>query len=139
MSKSNPSMGFAGPGIMLLSAALFGYFGFGITWLTTGNGGQFLFYVALMEWTLKISSIGFLVAALITFGKPLIGNLLYSIVGLLGAIAFAIVLALDLLDPQHMTVTPILLIIFVAWNGYGSWMGLKEVLAARRSSSVETF
>ena len=52
--------GLAGPGVMFLSAAIFGYFGFGVTWLTTGVNGQYLLFVALFEWTLKIGfSYGF--------------------------------------------------------------------------------
>jgi hypothetical protein len=112
---------------MLLSAALFGYFGYFITWSSTGIGGQFLAYVVLFEWTAKISAAVFLVAALVTLLRPLLGNLIYSAAGLAGAIALVVVLAMDLADTQHMVVHPAILVLMAAWNGYGSWRGLGNV------------
>ena len=50
----------AGPGIMLISAALFGFFGFfsGITWnalsMTTGKP---ILFVVMLGWTLRLSAI----------------------------------------------------------------------------------
>jgi hypothetical protein len=121
----------AGPGVMLLSAAIFAYFGFGLTWITTGNNGQFLVYVAILEWTLKVSTIAFLLSAAITVASPLLGNILFSLLGLLGALAFVVILILDWRDPQHTALSPILLIIFAGWNGYNSWTGLRDVLSER--------
>jgi hypothetical protein len=129
MSQPNPDL--AGPGIMLLSAALFGYFGFATTWLTMGNNGQFLLFVAILEWTLKISAVGFLIAAIITGIRPVAGNVLYAVISLLGAVAFLVVLVMDVMDKQHMVLHPVLLAIFAGWNGYGALTSLKQLLTAR--------
>jgi len=125
--------GLAGPGIMLISAAIFGYFGFGMTWLTTGVNGQFLPFVAIFEWTLKIGAIAFLASGVITFIQPLAGNALYAVASMLSAIAMAIVLVLDYMDKQHMVMPEIVLLILVLWNLFGSWSSMREVLAVMRS------
>ncbi len=127
----------SGPGMMFLSAAIFGYFGFGVTWLTTGSGGQFLLFVAILEWTLKGTAIVFLISGLLAMARPLLGNLVYSLAGLASALAFAIVLILDWMDTQHQAISPFLLLIFAAWNGYGSWSGLRAVLAVRAMRSPD--
>lgn len=129
---TSPS-GLAGPGIMLISAAIFGYFGFGMTWLTTGVNGQFLPFVAIFEWTLKIGAIAFLASGVITFIQPLAGNALYAVASMLSAIAMAIVLVLDYMDKQHMVMPEIVLLILVLWNLFGSWSSMREVLAVMRS------
>ena len=130
---------FAGPGIMLISAAIFGYFGFFTIWLTTsGTTGEFLFFVALLEWTLKVSSVGFALSAIVTLANPFVGNLLYSIVGVLGAIALVIVGILDIADAQHTAMHPAILFLFAAWNGYNSWTGLRALLAYRAMTQPQT-
>ncbi|MHC4274216.1 MAG: hypothetical protein ACYSUR_11190, partial [Planctomycetota bacterium] len=54
----------AGPAIMILSALIFGYFGFlTYEWSTRGPDGEFILFPALLGWTLKISAILFLAAA----------------------------------------------------------------------------
>jgi hypothetical protein len=141
-TNSQASANLAGPGVMLLSAAIFGYFGWGSTWLTTGNAGQFLPFVAIFEWTLKIGSIAFLVSAVLTFALPLAGNMLYAFSSVLSAIAMAIVLSLDFLDKQHRVMPEIVLVILVVWNLYGSWSGMREVMAAsaaRKPARSDTF
>jgi hypothetical protein len=137
MADRTPSGPLSGPGVMLLSAAIFGYFGFSVAWLTTGNNGEFLLYVAILEWTLKVTAIAFLAAALLAFASPLAGNLVYSVVGLLGALALLVVLVLDIADQQHTAISPILLIIFIGWNGYGSWMGLRAALEQQSLHKAE--
>lgn len=129
MSQHNHDL--AGPGIMLLSAALFGYFGFATTWLTTGNAGQYLIYVSILEWALKASAIGFVLAAVITGVRPVAGNVVYAVISLLGALAFLVVLVMDVMDKQHMVLQPVLLAIFAGWNGYGALTSLKQLMASR--------
>jgi hypothetical protein len=58
---------------MLLSAGIFGYFGFSTTWLYTGVNGQFLLFVALLDWTLKITAVAFGLAVVLTFILPWLG------------------------------------------------------------------
>ncbi|MCI0677077.1 MAG: hypothetical protein L0Y42_15045 [Phycisphaerales bacterium] len=127
----------AGPGIMLLSAAIFGFFGFTTSWIYySGTTGQFLFFVALLDWTLKGAAIGFLICGLITFFAPVAGNALYCIVSMLSAVSFLIVAILDIADTQHIAIHPLLLIIFAGWNGYGAWMGISELVARRQSGDT---
>ncbi len=118
----------AGPAVMLVSAALFGYFGFATSWNHHGITGQFLLFVALLDWTLKLSAIGFLVAAVLTLMAPMLANLIYGLVGLAGAILFIVIAVMGYLDKQHTAMHPLLLVIFAAWNGYASFAGLREVL-----------
>jgi len=120
---------------MVISAALFGCFGFAVTYNYYGVNGQFLFFVALLEWTLKISAIAFGLTAILTMALPLPGVVLYGVVGLLSAAALLVAAALDLMDPQHTAMSPFILIILALWNGYASISGLRDVLAARRRTS----
>jgi len=126
---------FAGPGIMIISALIFGYFGFSPTYSATGVNGQFLVYVPILEWTLKISAVAFALSAVLTFLAPLLGNVLYSIIGLLGAIAFVVVAIMDYMDPQHTVMNPLILLAFAAFNGYGSWQGIRAVVSAMARDS----
>lgn len=132
------SVSLAGPGMMFFSAAIFGYFGFFYaTWSYYSIiNGQFLLFVALLDWTLKVSAIANLVSGLITFANAKAGNLLYGIVGLLGALMFLVIAAMDILDKQHTAISPFLLLIFAAWNGYASFSGLKELLIAHKNKDI---
>ena len=133
MERTETTSGLAGPGIMLLSAGLFGYFGFTSQWISTGANGQYLFFVDLLEWTLKGSAVLFLLSALLTFVQPLAGNIAYGVTGLLGAVLLVAVAVLDFLDPNHMVMSLLLLLLFAAWNGYGSWTSLRAILLSRRT------
>jgi hypothetical protein len=128
----------AGPGIMLLSAAVFAYFGFGTTWLHNSvSNGQFLIYVALLDYTLKATAIGFGVAAVITMVmNKTLGNMMYATLGLLSALMFLIIVIMDWLDPANTTGMSFLLLIFAGWNGYGSWMSLQELRGAKAPVSA---
>lgn len=121
---------------MLLSAALFGYLGFTTTWNYTGANGEFLLFVALLDWTLKISAIAFVASAAVTLAQPMVGSVMFAVCGLVSAIMFAVVALLDFLDTQHTAFPPFLLILFAIWNGAGSWMGLRELLASRRAATA---
>ncbi len=127
--KNHPAL--AGPGIMLISAALFGYFGFFMGGFshTSSINGQFLLYYALLDWTLKGTACGFILGGVLTIIRPVPGNLIYGITGLLSAIFFVLIAGMDIMDKQNAAAAPpLLLLIFAAWNGYGSWFGLKAVL-----------
>lgn len=143
MTQNSTSAGLTGPGVMLFSAAIFGYFGFATTWLTTSSStGQFLAFVAIFEWTLKAGAIAFLASALLTFVSPLAGNALYALASALCAIAMAVVLVLDFNDKQHTVMHEVVLLIFVVWNLWGAWSSVREVMAAasqRRSAPREQF
>ena len=120
----------AGPFIMFVSAAIFGYFGFFIGLTATTAAGNVVFFFGLLLWTLRITAIGFLLSGLLTITAPLGGNLLYSVIGLLSAAALVLVGILDLADTQHAAaLPPVLAFLFAAWNGYGAWSGLRSVRA----------
>ncbi len=120
---------------MILSALIFGYFGF--TLGTTAANGSFILFMSLLTWTLRISCIVFIVSALVTMARPVIGNLLYALAGVVGAGLFIVVAVMDVADPNAATaIPPLLLIVFAAWNGYGSWFCLRSVLALRRGAAA---
>ncbi len=129
--KNHPAL--AGPGIMLISAALFGYFGFFRGLLHTNSLNQFVLFFALLVWTLKGTACGFVLGGLLTFVRPVPGNLIYGITGLLSAILFVLIAVMDIMDQQNAAAAPpVLLLIFAAWNGYGSWFGIRAVLELLR-------
>ncbi|MFB3137848.1 MAG: hypothetical protein ACE10B_01335, partial [Phycisphaerales bacterium] len=92
MSRASYRSPLAGPGIMLLSAAIFGYFGFSTSWnYHSVMTGEFLLFVALLDWTLKGSAIAFGASALLTLANRVLGNLIYGAVGLIGAVLFVVI------------------------------------------------
>ena len=135
--KNHPAL--AGPGMMILSAVIFGYFGFTSSWnYYSITNGQFLLYVAILDWTLKGAGVGFATAAIVTFAHHLLGNIIYSVVGLITAVLFLIVAVWDQIDTQNSSFYlpylpgPVVLFLFAAWNGYGSWFGMRAVLELMR-------
>lgn len=132
MSRASYGSRLAGPGIMLLSAAIFGYFGFATHWnYHSGLTGEFLLFVALLDWTLKGSAIAFGASALLTLANRVLGNLIYGVVGLIGAIMFVVIAGMDYADTKHRALHPLLLLIFAAWNGYSSFAGLRAMRSGR--------
>lgn len=131
----------AGPGGMIFSAVLFGYFGFMMGLTTNNMQGQFVWLFAVFLWTIRGASVGYAVAALMTFAMPLAGNLIYAVVGLFSALGFLVLSGWDLFDTQRMLhgmpMLPgwLMLLLFAAWNGYGSWIGLRAVMAVRRMAT----
>lgn len=129
--KHHPAL--AGPGIMFISAALFGYFGFFMGLSHTNSLNQFVLFFALLDWTLKGTASGFILGGLLTLVLPVIGNLIYGLTGLLSAVFFILIAVLDIMDKQNAgAAPPVLLLIFAAWNGYGSWFGIRAVITLLR-------
>jgi hypothetical protein len=129
----------AGPAIMILSALIFGYFGY--TLRPTASDGQFVLFMALLTWTLRISAGLFVLSAVVTLVLPVVGNLLYALVGVVGAGLFVVVAVMDIADDNYATIHPALLLVFAllvfaAWNGYSSWLALRAILAGRAPASV---
>lgn len=137
MSQSNSGGGVASPVIMLLSAAIFAYFGFFMGMTATAADGQFVLFFALLLWTLRISAVVFAAAALITFVLPRIGSLIYAVGGLLSAAGFVVVGVWDMIDQTYAAaISPFLAFLFAAWNGYGAWTGLREAMAGGRDNGA---
>lgn len=90
---------------------------------------QFVLFFALLDWTLKGTACGFVLGGLLTLARPVPGNLIYGITGLLSAILFVLIAVMDIMDKQNAAAAPpVLLLIFAAWNGYGSWFGIRAIL-----------
>jgi hypothetical protein len=122
---------------MLLSAGIFAYFGFGGSWAhqyTTTTPPVLLPMVVLLKWTLRMGAVGFALAAAISLAGSIFGPLLYAVVGLVTAILFVVVGVWEVTNAQgyYSGVPAILLFIFAAWNGYGSWVGLQATLESCR-------
>lgn len=125
---------------MLVSAGVFAYFGFGSSWVhqyTTDTPPQWIPMVAVLEWALKGGAIGCGLAAVLAFMRLTAGDWLYAIVGLITAVLFVAVAIWEWTNPRglYSGVPAILLVIFAAWNGFGSLASLRELLGSRRSQS----
>ena len=119
---------------MLVSAGLFAYFGFGSNWAhqyTNSTPPVLLPIVVLLKWTMKGGAIVFALAAVLSMVGSLVGPLIYSLAGLVTAMIFVAVGVWEMTNSQgyYSGVPAIVLFIFAAWNGYGSWIGLQEVRA----------
>lgn len=130
VARASGTSALVGPGVMLLSALLFGYFGYGMTWLhRSAITGQVLPYVVILDWTLKVSSVAFVAAALLTWANAVAGNFLYSAVSLAGGALFVVVALWDFMDTQHTAASPVLVLFFGLWNGFGAIAGLRQALS----------
>jgi len=123
----------AGPVIMGLSAALFGYFGFSMQ--PRASDGQLVLFMAILMWTLRASCICFALSAVLCMFAPGVANLLFAVAGVVGAALFLVVAIMDVADTKYAAaIPPVLLLIFVAWNGYGSWTSLRALAGLRQRS-----
>ncbi len=123
----------AGPGIMLLSAAIFGFFGFMTPFPELdANTGELIPLVLTLKWTLRITAVALLAAGLVAMAQPLVGDIVYSVTGLVSAIMLVVVGVWDLLVEYHSGVHWFLLFAFAAWNGWGSYSGLQSITRVRR-------
>ena len=117
---------------MLFSAALFGYFGFMLSFPETDlNTGKLIPLVVTLKWTLRGAAIVFLTSALLVMVRHGAGELLYALGGLAAAGIFLVIALWDLNSTYYSGVHPFLLFVFAAWNGYGSWTSLRTILAMR--------
>jgi hypothetical protein len=123
-----------GPAIMVLSALIFGYFGWVMKPII--DDGKIVLFTALLCYTLRISAGLFVLSAVITLALPMLGNLLYALVGVVGAGLFVVVVVMDVADKNYQTVHPAILLLFAVWNGYGSWLALRAILARRAEASA---
>jgi hypothetical protein len=117
---------------MLFSAAVFGFFGFMMSFPEIDvQTGKTIPLVITLKWTLRVAAIAFFAAAIVSMIAISPGNLLFSFIGLCSAVMFVVIAIWDLSSPFHSGVHPFILLIFAAWNGYGSWMGLQDIFARR--------
>ena len=122
------------PILILLSAAMFGFFGFFyLDWNKPFPDGQVVLFMVLLGWTLKISALVFLAAGILAFLSPIAGNLLYALAGVGSAGLFVVVAVMDLTDSAHMIMpyAPAVLLLFAAWNGFASWSALRSIIGSQ--------
>jgi hypothetical protein len=128
---------FASPVIMLLSAAIFGYFGFFVGLTATTTSGEFVLFYAILLWTLRAGAIIFALAGILSLFAPLAGNIVYLLGSAVTAIGLLAVGVMDVLDNQRAAaIPPVLAFIFAAWNGYGAWASARELLASQPSKAA---
>lgn len=136
MPEPNAGGARSGTMFMVISALLFAWFGFGGSWVhqyTNTTPPQLLVMVVVLKLTLRGGAIAFGASAVLSMVGSVLGELLYALAGLATAVLFVIVAIWDWTNPQgyYSGVPPVLLVLFAAWNGWGSWMGLRAVLQAR--------
>jgi hypothetical protein len=135
-SSASNSSSLSGPFVMFLSAAIFAYFGFYQSFSPINSAGAVVPMWAILLWTLRIGAIAFAVSGVLTILTPLAGNALYALASLLTAIGLLTVGVMDLADAQYgAPIPPLLAFIFAAWNGYGAWTSLGEIMGARRAAA----
>ena len=110
-----------------ISVLLFGYFGFLTSWAADAPAMAHLF-----KWTLRASAVGFALAALLLAVGRREGHLVAGVVGILGSLAFLVVLVLDLMDDQwSVGMHPVILLAFALWNGWVSIGSLRDWRTSR--------
>jgi len=128
---------------MFISAALLAYFGFLGSWAhqyNTTNPPALVMMVVVLKWTLRIGAIVFAGAGVLAAGGSTFGPILNCVAGLATAAVFIVVAIWEWTNPQgyFSGVQPILLVLFAAWNGYGSWMGIQEMRGLRPQGEVSS-
>ena len=96
-----------GPGVMLFSAAIFAYFGLMTAFPDHTNPPppeqpQPIALVMTLKWTLRITAVAFGLSALLAMAQAIAGNLLYSLAGLVSAVALAVVGIWDIAEPLSL-------------------------------------
>ena len=137
MTQRSYSNALAGPGMMFLSAAIFGFFGFMMAFPEIASTtGKLIPMVVTLKWTLRMAAVAFLLSAVLSMANPRAGDIVYAGVSLIAAGMFVVVAVWDIMTPQYVSgVHWFLLLVFAAWNGYGSFSGLREILSVRRMAS----
>jgi hypothetical protein len=114
----------------LISFVLFGYYGFLAGLETADSSGATVPLWLGSVWILRIVTILF--AA--TIGLALLDHpwseLAYSVAGLASTLGLLVILVWDQLDTANRTAFhPLLLVVFILWNGFGSISSLRRAMA----------
>ena len=110
-----------------MSAAIFGYFGFSTIWIHTGSNGETLAFVIILEWSLKGGAVGFALSGVLSLIASRPGEYLYAIIGMISSLGLVAAGVLDLRDTVHTAMSPVLLFIFAAWNGFSSGAAIQRL------------
>jgi hypothetical protein len=119
-----------GPDVIgpIISAALFGYYGFVAGLSTHGSAGEPIALWLAFVWVLRVAALIFGISTVLALLRNPKTDLLYGAGGLFATAALAGVLVWDLVDPNSLAVSPIILVILIVWNGYSSIQTLRDAL-----------
>jgi|LauGreDrversion4_2_1035121.scaffolds.fasta_scaffold1171588_2 hypothetical protein len=112
----------------LVSALLFAYYGFVAGLATHGSAGEPIALWIAFVWVLRIGAIIFAISTALAFLRNPKTDLLYGAGGLFATAALAGVFVWDLVDPNSLAVSPVILLILIVWNGYASIQTLRDAL-----------
>lgn len=112
----------------LISTVLFGYYGFLAGLDTHGSAGEPIALWIAFVWVLRISAVLFAICLVLAVrGNPR-ELLWYGVSGAIATAGLAGVFAWDFADPNSLAVSPLILLIFIAWNGYSSFATIRDAL-----------
>lgn len=112
----------------LISTVLFGYYGFLAGLSTHGSSGEPIPLWIAFLWVLRGSTVLFAICLVLAIRGSRRELLWYGVSGALAAAALAAVFVWDLADPNSLAVHPVIMLILIVWNGYGSVQTIRDAL-----------
>lgn len=115
----------------LLATVVFGFYGFlsTLTSVTTDADGNTVALWVGSLWILRGSTILFLVATVLAIMRTRHATLASGIAGMLATVGLAAILIWDQLDTvYYFACPPLILLVFIAWNGFTSFLTLRDAL-----------
>lgn len=104
----------------ILSAAIFGYYGFFAGLATIGRDGEPVALWIAFVWALRGAAVLFALSAAVALAKARVGLLVYGASGVVATGGLLAVFVWDLASPDGVAIHPAILLILIVWNGYGS-------------------
>jgi hypothetical protein len=115
----------------LISAVLFGYYGFldGTVRQTADSAGKTVLLWLGTLWILRVSALLFAASTVLALRNDRKTDLLYGLASLLATLGLLVILLWDSADTEYQTVFhPLILLVCIVWNGYGSIQTLRSAL-----------
>jgi len=113
----------------LISAVLFGYYGFFAGLDTSDASGATVPLWLGSVWILRIVTVLFAATIALALKDHPWSELAYGAAGLAATLGLLVILVWDQLDTANRTAFhPLLLVVFVVWNGFGSISTLRAAL-----------
>ncbi|MFM7260845.1 MAG: hypothetical protein ACKO3W_09615 [bacterium] len=123
--SSTTSDGFA----PLLSAVIFGYYGFLAGLDTHGSDGEPIALWITFVWVLRAATVLYAACAVLAWrGRPG-AELAYGVVSALATAGLAAVFVWDIASPDNTAVHPLIMVVLLLWNGYGAYGSIRAGLA----------
>lgn len=112
----------------VLSALIFGYFGFYVGLSTGDDSGTVPLYLATV-WVLRISAILFVAAAVVALVGIRRSTLISGLVSAVATLGLLVIAVWSLADQERdIAVHPLIMAICIAWNAYSSAMAIRDGL-----------